>query len=74
VDPINSLEAPLPIQVAAIGNPSATTGYCGYPNRHRWCSVSGRANGQTLNDATSGLYWIYLAGLWLSWDSSTPSI
>ena len=74
VDPINSLEAPLPIQVAAIGNPSATTGYCGYLNRHRWCSVSGRANGQTLNDATSGLYWIYLAGLWLSWDSSTPSI
>lgn len=74
VDPINSYEAPLPIQVAAIGNPAATTGYCGYLNRHRWCSVSGRSNGQTLNDATNGLYWIYLAGLWLSWDSSTPSI
>lgn len=74
VDPINGYEAPLPIQVAAIGNPAATTGYCGYLNRHRWCSVSGRSNGQTLNDATNGLYWIYLAGLWLSWDSSTPSI
>ena len=74
VDPINTLEAPLPIQVAAIGNPATNTGYCGFLNRHRWCSVSGRSNGQTLNDATNGLYWIYLAGLWLSWDSSTPSI
>jgi hypothetical protein len=74
VDPINSLEAPLPIQVAAIGNPATNTGYCGFVNRHRWCSVSGRSNGQTLYDATNGLYWIYLAGLWLSWDSSTPSI
>jgi hypothetical protein len=74
VDPINSLEAPLPIQVAAIGNPATNTGYCGFLNRHRWCSVSGRSNGQTLYDATNGLYWIYLAGLWLSWDSSTPTI
>jgi len=65
-------EVPLPIPVSLVGTPSATTGWCGFTRTLRWATVRDRANGQTLDGAPS--YWLYAAGLWLPWDSSTPAL
>ena len=73
--PINSRETPLRIAIARVAAASSTsTGWCGFANRLRWSTVWSRSNGQTLYDSTNSLYWIYCAGAWVPWDSSTPSI
>lgn len=71
--PVGVLEVPLRIPIFRDGASSTTTGWCGYANRHRWCSVGGRANGQTLQQGTSA-YWIYCAGVWVPWDATTPAL
>ena len=73
-DPVSQTEFPLPIVVTVTGAPSWATGYGGICNRLRWCSVAGRNNGQTLYDAVNGLYWIFVGGMWVPWDSSQPNI
>ena len=70
--PSSGYDVPLPIPVLRTGTPSTTTGWCGFASGLRWSAVHGRANGQTLDGTTQ--YWIYAAGLWLPWDSSTPTL
>ncbi len=65
-------EVPLPIPVVRTGPPSSTTGWVGFARGVRWATVQGRVSGQTLDGTTE--YWIYAAGLWLRWDSSTPTL
>lgn len=69
-DPYNSYEVPLSIQVGATA--VAINGWVGVTSHHRWCTVAGRSNGQTLVAGSD--YWIYCAGVWVPWDSSTPAI
>lgn len=73
-DPVSQTEFPLPIVMTTTGIPSWAIGYGGICNRLRFCSVAGRNNGQTLYDATNGLYWIFAGGMWVPWDSSQPNI
>lgn len=70
--PSNSREVPLPVAALRTGAPSTSTGWCGFARGIRWSTVRGRTNGQTLDGTTE--YWIYAAGLWLRWDSSTPTL
>lgn len=70
--PSSGYDVPLPIPVLRTGTPSTSTGWCGFARGVRWSTVQGRANGQTLDGTTQ--YWIYAAGLWLPWDSSTPTL
>lgn len=67
-----SKEVPIRIHVMRGGSTSTTTGYIGQTSGLRWSTVGGRANGQTLYDGTN--YWIYMAGAWVPWDASTPSL
>lgn len=70
--PSSGYDVPLPIPVLRTGTPSTTTGWCGFASGIRWAAMQGRTNGQTLDGTTE--YWIYAAGLWLRWDSSTPTL
>lgn len=70
--PSSGYDVPLPIPVLRTGAPSTTTGWCGFASGLRWSAVQGRTTGQTLDGTTE--YWIYAAGLWLRWDSSTPTL
>ncbi len=70
--PSSGYDVPLPIPVVRTGAPSTTTGWVGFARGIRWATVQGRASGQTLDGTTE--YWIYAAGLWLPWDSSTPTL
>lgn len=70
--PSSGYDVPLPIPVMRHGASSTTTGWCGFARGLRWSTVQGRASGQTLDGTTE--YWIYAAGLWLRWDSSTPTL
>lgn len=70
--PSSGYDVPLPIPALRTGAPSTTTGWVGFARGIRWATVQGRANGQTLDGTTE--YWIYAAGLWLRWDSSTPTL
>lgn len=69
---ITGLEVAPRILIYADGATSNTKGYAGMTGRQRWSTVSGRANGQTLTDGTN--YWIFMCGVWVLWDSSTPTI
>lgn len=71
--PNNLTEVPLRIPVFRGGASSSTTGWIGLTNRLRWSTAGGRLNGQTLAQGTSA-YWIFMAGAWVPWDSSTPSL
>lgn len=70
--PSGAKEVPLRIPVARFGSASTSTGWVGTTQRLRWCTVTGRVNGDTLVDGSS--YWIYAAGAWVPWDSSTPAL
>ncbi len=70
--PSSGYDVPLPVPVVRYGAPSTTTGWVGFARGIRWATVQGRASGQTLDGTTE--YWIYAAGLWLRWDSSTPTL
>lgn len=69
---INGTEVALRIMIFAPGTTSNSTGYAGQTGNQRWSTVFGRANGQTMYDGTN--YWIWIAGVWDLWDSSTPTI
>ena len=71
--PTGVLEVPIDIPVFRNAAASSSSGWCGYANRHRWSTVGGRTNGQTLANGTSA-YWIYAAGLWVPWDNTTPAL
>lgn len=72
--PSTLAEVPLRISVVRTGaSSSSTTGWIGLTSRLRWATVGGRTNGQTLAQGASA-YWIYMAGLWVQWDSSTPAL
>lgn len=71
--PLSLTEVPLRITVVRHGASSATTGWVGLTSRLRWATVHGRLNGQTLAQGASA-YWIFMAGLWVQWDSSTPTL
>jgi hypothetical protein len=68
-----SKERPRRIGVFRPGAASTSTGDVGDTSRLRWCTVGGRENGKTMTDG-AGNYWIYCAGVWVRWDSSTPSL
>ena len=70
--PSGAKEVPLRIPVARFGAASTSTGWVGITQRLRWCTVTGRVNGDTLVDGSN--YWIYAAGAWVPWDSSTPAL
>lgn len=70
--PTGVKEVPIRIPVFRNGSASSSTGWCGYANRHRYCTVGGRANGDKLVDGASN--WLYAGGLWIPWDSSTPTL
>jgi len=70
--PSGGKEVPFLIPVARPGASSTSTGWVGYSSRLRWCSVGGRANGDKLVDGSS--HWIYASGVWVPWDSSTPTL
>lgn len=71
--PLSLTEVPLRIPVVRHGASSSTTGWVGITSRLRWATVHGRLNGQTLAQGASA-YWIFMAGAWVPWDSSTPSL
>lgn len=71
--PLSLTEVPLRITVVRHGSSSATTGWVGLTSRLRWATVHGRLNGQTLAQGVSA-YWIFMAGVWVPWDSSTPAL
>lgn len=70
--PTSAKEVPVRINVFRNATAATTSGWIGITNRHRWATVGGRANGQTLQDGSS--YWAFAAGVWVPWDSSTPSL
>jgi hypothetical protein len=71
--PSSLVEVPLRIPVVRLGASSSTTGWVGLTSRLRWATVHGRLNGQTLAQGASA-YWIFMAGVWVPWDSSTPAL
>lgn len=71
-EPYGNTEVPIQIPVFRPGATSTSTGWIGFTNGLRWGTVWGRANGQTLTDTSN--YWIFAAGMWVPWDSSTPTI
>ena len=73
-EPYNNAEVPVPSFYLAYGSANSTsTGWIGMQGGWRSSTMSGRANGQTLN-FNSTTYWIYCGGWWIPWDSSTPTI
>ena len=65
-------EVPIPINVFRNAAAATSTGWAGITSRHRWCTVGGRANGDKLVSGADN--WLYAAGLWVKWDSSTPTL
>lgn len=70
--PTGGKEVPWQIPVCRNAAASTSTGWVGVPSRHRWSTVAGRVNGDKLVDGSS--HWIYVAGLWVKWDASTPTL
>jgi hypothetical protein len=66
------LEVPWQIPVSRNAAASTSSGWVGVPSRHRWCTVGGRVNGDKLVSGADN--WLYAAGLWVKWDSSTPTL
>lgn len=69
---IGAKEVPIPINVFRPGGAATSTGWAGITSRHRWCTVGGRANGDKLVEGSDN--WLYASGLWVKWDSSTPTL
>jgi hypothetical protein len=70
--PVGGREVPWQIPVARNAAASTSSGWVGIAGRHRWCTVGGRQNGDKLVDGSDN--WIYAAGVWVVWDSSTPTL
>lgn len=65
-------EVPIIIAVSRNATASTSSGYVGFTGRLRWSTVGGRANADKLVDGASN--WLYAGGLWIPWDSSTPTL
>lgn len=65
------------IGVTRPGASTATNGFCGETSRLRWSTVwstaLGRPNGGTARNAGPTAYWMYTAGIYTPWDSTTPT-
>ena len=70
--PVGGREVPWQIPVSRPAAASTSSGWAGVPSRHRWSTVGGRANGDKLVSGADN--WLYAAGLWVKWDSSTPTL
>lgn len=70
--PVGGREVPWQIPVSRPATASTSSGWVGVPSRHRWSTVGGRVNGDKLVSGADN--WIYAAGLWVKWDSSTPTL
>jgi len=70
--PTGVREVPLLIPVYKNVAAASSSGWAGYTAGHRWSTVGGRANGDTLS--TGSDFFIYASGVWVPWDSSTPSL
>jgi hypothetical protein len=70
--PVGVKEVPwqIPVSRPINGTYGTSTGWIGVPSRQRYCTVGGRVNGDKLVSGSDN--WIYVAGLWVKWDSSTP--
>ena len=69
---IGAKEVPIPINVFHHAAAATSTGWAGITSRHRWCTVGGRSNGDKLVEGSNN--WLYAAGVWVAWDSSTPTL
>lgn len=69
---VSAKEVPLLIPVSRPTAASTSSGWVGFPSRHRWSTVGGRQNGDKLIDGSNN--WIYAAGNWVVWDSTTPTL
>ena len=70
--PVGGREVPWQIPVSRTAAASTSSGWAGVPSRHRWNTVGGRVNGDKLVSGADN--WLYAAGLWVKWDSSTPTL
>jgi hypothetical protein len=70
--PVGGLEVPWQIPVFRNAAASTSSGWVGVPSRHRWTTVGGRANADKLVAGSDN--WLYAAGIWIVWDSSTPTL
>jgi hypothetical protein len=70
--PVGGREVPWQIPVSRPAAASTSSGWAGVPSRHRWSTVGGRVNGDKLVSGADN--WLYAAGLWVKWDSSTPTL
>jgi len=70
--PSGAKEVPLLVPAGRPGSASTSTGWVGYTSRLRLATTGGRANGDKLVDGST--HWIYAAGAWVPWDSSTPTL
>ena len=70
--PSGAKEVPLLVPAGRPGSASTSTGWVGYTSRLRLATTGGRANGDKLVDGSS--HWIYASGVWVPWDSSTPTL
>lgn len=70
--PVGGREVPWQIPVSRTAAASTSSGWVGVPSRHRWSTVGGRVNGDKLVSGADN--WLYAAGLWVKWDSSTPTL
>ena len=73
LSPYNSKELIMPVgydKTPAFGG--SYFYFWGFSNYVKYATISTRQNGETLDTGTK--YYIYCAGLWLPWDSSTPSV
>lgn len=70
--PTSAKEVPIRINAFRNATAASTSGWCGLTNGHRWSTVGGRSNGDKLVDGSDN--WLYAAGLWIPWDSTTPTL
>jgi len=70
--PSGAKEVPLLVPAGRPGSASTSTGWVGYTSRLRLATTGGRANGDKL--VAGSTHWIYAAGAWVPWDSSTPTL
>lgn len=70
--PTGGKEVPWQIPVFRPAAASTSSGWVGSAARQRWCTVGGRVNGDKLVSGSDN--WLYAAGIWVAWDSSTPTL
>ena len=73
LSPYSSKELIIPVGYQKLNQGSYNYAFFwGYSKYLKYTTIQGRSNGETLDTGTD--YYIYCAGLWMPWDSSTPTI